>query len=96
MIEIVLQMTGIYCLAGLLFAIYFSFWAIGKIDPNAKNSSPGFKIIIIPGTILFWPLFALRLAKGSEKPPAEQNAHDTPYKTQCTPMRRRASNHTIR
>jgi hypothetical protein len=47
---------AIYGICGLIFAIAFVIKGVGLIDEGAQKSSPGFRIIIIPGTIVFWPL----------------------------------------
>jgi len=42
----------------------------------ARQGSFGFRLLILPGLSVFWPLFLRRLARGDEMPPAEANAHD--------------------
>ena len=74
-VSIVLAVVGIYMLIGLIFGIYFAFTQVGKVDPVAKAGTWGFRILIIPGMTIFWPIFAKRLAAGLETPPIEQNAH---------------------
>jgi hypothetical protein len=41
---------------GFLFTIAFIFKGIQTVDESAQKSSLGFKIIIIPGIIVFWPV----------------------------------------
>ena len=55
MIETILTIILIYLLFGLLFAIPFVIKGVGKIDEGAKDSTIGFRIIILPGVIVFWP-----------------------------------------
>jgi hypothetical protein len=45
-----------YLAAGFLFALYFIFFRLPHIDANAKQTSVGFKLLILPGCILLWPL----------------------------------------
>jgi len=45
-----------YIVIGFLFALFFVFVRLPRIDPNAKGTSLGFKLLIIPGCILLWPL----------------------------------------
>ena len=52
----ILIIVAIYLLCGFLFAIPFVFKGADKIDEGAHGSTWGFKIIIIPATIVFWPL----------------------------------------
>jgi len=51
---------GIYLLFGLLFGIVFVTKLAGRFDENARNGSWGFRLMILPGSIVLWP-FALWL-----------------------------------
>lgn len=53
---ILLIVAAIYLIAGLLFAIPFVISGVNKMDEGAHGSSIGFRIIIIPGVIVFWPV----------------------------------------
>jgi hypothetical protein len=46
----------IYLLAGVLFVIPFLWKGIVKVDEGAHGGSVGFKIMITPGVIVFWPV----------------------------------------
>lgn len=67
--------VGIYLSLGLLFAIFFVTKGVGKIDPTAKEGTIGFRLLIIPGAIAFWPLLAKRWWQGMTEPPEENNPH---------------------
>ncbi|MES1218618.1 MAG: hypothetical protein ABUT20_24150 [Bacteroidota bacterium] len=54
-IEIVLLVIAIYLLCGLVFAIPFITKGVTVIDEGTHGSSLGFRIIILPGVIVFWP-----------------------------------------
>jgi len=56
LIEIVWTIVLIYLVCGLLFAIPFVIKGVDKIDEGAEGSSIGFRIIITPGVIVFWPI----------------------------------------
>ena len=58
-ISAMLFIIGLYLAAGFLFAIPFVIKGVARIDEGAHGSSWGFRLIIIPGTIVFWP-FLLR------------------------------------
>jgi hypothetical protein len=73
--EAFLIALGTYLLCGLVFAIPFAFLGVGKIDPHAAHGSWGFRLLIIPGTMFFWPMLAHRWMKGIHEPPPEKNAH---------------------
>ena len=66
---------GVYLLCGLAFAVPFALVGVGKIDPHAAHGTWGFRILIMPGTILLWPLLSRRWLKGVREPPEEKNAH---------------------
>jgi hypothetical protein len=55
-IELLFRIIAIYLISGFVFAIAFIFKGVDQVDEGAHGSSIGFKIIIIPGTIVFWPL----------------------------------------
>ena len=55
-ISILLIIPAIYLSAGLVFAIVFVFNGVTKVDEAAHGSGIGFRLIIIPGTVVFWPL----------------------------------------
>ena len=55
MVEIFLIIAVIYLALGMLFVIPFLMKGLNKIDEGAQGSTIGFKIIIIPGVIVFWP-----------------------------------------
>ena len=73
-IEIILGAAGIYLLVGFMVAVPFAFLGAKKIDPSAAAGTWGFKVLIIPGTAVFWPYLLMRWVKGSP-PPEECSAH---------------------
>jgi hypothetical protein len=54
-VHIILLTVVVYLAAGLVFAIPFVVKGVTKIDKGAAGSSWGFRLIILPGTIVFWP-----------------------------------------
>ena len=54
-VEILLIVVSLYLVCGLIFSVPFIIKGVTDIDEGARNSSLGFRIIIIPGTIVFWP-----------------------------------------
>ena len=63
MVEILLIIAAIYLLGGILFVIPFLMIGLEKIDEGAHGSTIGFKIIIIPGVIVFWPVLLSKWMK---------------------------------
>ncbi|MGH7457072.1 MAG: hypothetical protein ACRENG_37325, partial [bacterium] len=60
---------------GFMFALFFVTKGAGKIDPTAEAGAIGFRLLIIPGTMAFWPLLAKRWWQGMTEPPEEKNPH---------------------
>lgn len=60
---------------GLAFAVPFVARGVDRIDPRARGAGWGFRLLIVPGTVLVWPLLLVRWASGSIAPPVEVNAH---------------------
>ena len=73
--------AGVYLAGGLMFAVPFVLFGVKRIDPHAAQGSWGFRLLIIPGTMAFWPLLLRRWLKGVHEPPEEQTAHRTPRST---------------
>lgn len=55
-VSILLTILAIYLLIGLIFALIMLMRGVSKLDPGAAGSGWGFKLIIIPGAMAFWPL----------------------------------------
>lgn len=70
-IEIILSIISIYLIFGFVFAIAFVSKGINRVDEGAHGSTLGFKIIIIPGVIVFW-IFLLKKWLNTNK----ENHHD--------------------
>ncbi|HEY6975296.1 MAG TPA: hypothetical protein VH396_03340 [Chitinophagaceae bacterium] len=56
LVQILLIIVSIYLACGFVFMIPFIIKGADIIDEGAHGSSIGFRIIIIPGTIVFWPI----------------------------------------
>jgi len=65
----------LYGSLGAVFAVAFAARGVDAVDPMARGSSWGFRVLILPGSALFWPLLLVRWAAGSVAPPVETNAH---------------------
>ena len=62
-IEIILMLMLLYILAGIVFAVAFVFRGAQVIDEGARGGSIGFRIMIFPGTIIFWPVLLQKWRK---------------------------------
>ena len=81
---IFLMVLGVYLACGFLFAIPFAFAGVKKIDPHAAQGSWVFKLLIIPGAMIFWPLLLRRWLNGTTHPPEESTAHRRATKNGAT------------
>lgn len=63
----ILILIGIYLLIGFLFAVPFVVKGVTKMDEGAHGSSWGFRLIIVPGTIVFWPFLLKKWMAASKK-----------------------------
>jgi hypothetical protein len=72
-----LLVLGLLSYAGLgfLFALAFVTLGVQRLDAEARGTGVGFRLIIIPGTIAFWPLLLRRWLRGVAEPPLERNPH---------------------
>ncbi len=75
LLEFFLLAFAAYLAGGLLFAIPFVMTGVNRIDPHARRGSVGFRILILPGSVLLWPLLASRWLTGAPHPPEERSAH---------------------
>ena len=66
-INIILIITGLYLICGLLFAIAFVIKGVTVVDEGAHGATIGFRIIIIPATIIFWPVLLRKWLKANKK-----------------------------
>jgi hypothetical protein len=66
---------GLYASAGVLFAVPFTWWLAGRLDPAARHGTWGFRVLALPGAAAFWPYLLVRLATGATAPPDEWTAH---------------------
>jgi hypothetical protein len=58
--DMVVSAAGAYVAAGVLFAVAFVTRGVSRMDHVARQGTPGFRLIILPGTVALWPLLAAR------------------------------------
>jgi hypothetical protein len=73
-VTLLLAGVRLYLLLGTLFALPFVLFGVQRVDPAARQGSYGFRLIIVPGVVLLWPLLAARWLRGRTTP-GECNAH---------------------
>lgn len=64
---VILISIAVYLSIGLLFAVPFVSRGVNSIDEGAVNAGWGFRLIIIPGTVLFWPALLNKWMKARKK-----------------------------
>ena len=56
-----------YLLIGFVFAAWFAWRGAQRLDSAAANGSLGFRLLLIPQTVVIWPLPLLRLLAGGRQ-----------------------------
>jgi hypothetical protein len=64
---IILLLPAIYLLCGLVFAIPFVLKGVDRVDEGAHGSSVGFRLIILPGVMIFWPVLFKKWIRANKK-----------------------------
>jgi len=49
-----------YFLIGVLYAMYFVFRRVNKIDSGAVHANWKFRLLLVPGSTLLWPYLILK------------------------------------
>jgi hypothetical protein len=52
-----------YLAVGLIVALWFCFAQIGKLDAGAEHSGISFKLLMLPASLLLWPLIIKKIMK---------------------------------
>jgi hypothetical protein len=64
---IVVYMLQAYAALGLLFALVFLVRGLELVDAAAHGTGPGFRLLLIPGVVAFWPLLLQRWCKAGQR-----------------------------
>lgn len=65
----------LYLSLGAAFAIAFVTIGVNRVDSQAIGSGLGFRILIFPGSIAFWPLLLRQWTVRKSEPPEGRNPH---------------------
>jgi hypothetical protein len=63
-----------YAVAGVGFALMFLPRAVARLDPGVAGAPKTLRLLILPGVVALWPLFAWRWMTGAREP-IERNPH---------------------
>jgi len=66
-IGIIILIVEIYLLCGFLFAVPFVVKGIKVVDEGAAGTKWSFRLIIVPGSIIFWPVLLNKWLKRLKK-----------------------------
>lgn len=56
----VLWVLRVYGVAGLVAALPFLTVGVGRVVPGARGSGPPFRLTILPGVVVLWPVVLVR------------------------------------
>ncbi len=59
--EWLVRLAAGYLLLGILFAIPFALRWVNRLDEVAAHGTPGFRLLLLPGAVLLWPVLSWRL-----------------------------------
>jgi len=71
----IVRFSGAYLVLGMLFALPFAFHWVNRIDPVAARGTLGFRLLILPGSALLWPLLLRRALRGRAATPDQRGTH---------------------
>ncbi|MBN9118579.1 MAG: hypothetical protein J0I06_05400 [Planctomycetes bacterium] len=66
--ELFLLALAAYALTGFVFALVFVTLGVPRLDPTARGTSWAFRVFIVPGSIVLWPLLATKWARHRGEP----------------------------
>ena len=72
--QFVVEAFEAYALAGVGFALMFLPHAVARLDPRVAGAPKTLRLLILPGVVALWPLFAWRWISGAHEP-VERNPH---------------------
>ena len=72
--QVIVTTFEAYVLAGVIFALLFLPRAVVRMDPRVVGAPRTLRLLILPGVVALWPLFAWRWIAGAPEP-VETNPH---------------------
>ena len=65
--ETILLAFATYAVLGIVFAFWFVFRGAARIDPVVRGGTIGFRVLILPGSAVLWPLLLLRSLRAPKR-----------------------------
>jgi hypothetical protein len=72
--QFVVSAVESYALVGVGFALMFLPRAVARLDPRVASAPKTLRLLILPGVVALWPLFAWRWISAAPEP-IEHNPH---------------------
>jgi hypothetical protein len=63
LISILINLFLVYLGMGLVFAIAFIIKGVQRVDAGAEGTSWGFRLLLLPGAMAFWPILLQKWIK---------------------------------
>jgi hypothetical protein len=58
--QLIVMLGAAYLGVGVCVALVFAFGLVSRVVPSAAGGSPLFRLLIVPGSTLLWPLVLAR------------------------------------
>ncbi|MBZ0171310.1 MAG: hypothetical protein K8E66_02930 [Phycisphaerales bacterium] len=58
MLEWIILGVGLYLVIGAVFAVAFVLVGVARVSPAARGTGLAFRLLIFPGSAVFWPWLA--------------------------------------
>ena len=58
--DLIVSAGQLYLALGLGVALMFATFLVQRVEPSARGGSVAFRLLIIPGATLLWPLVVMR------------------------------------
>jgi hypothetical protein len=72
--QLVVGAVEAYALTGVGFALMFLPRGVTRLDPRVAGAPKTLRLLILPGVVALWPVFAWRWITGAPEP-IEDNPH---------------------
>ncbi|MBL0926666.1 MAG: hypothetical protein IBJ11_03305 [Phycisphaerales bacterium] len=68
--DAVILFAALYASIGVGFAMLFVARGVGRVDPVARSAGVGFRLVILPGAAVLWPVLLRLWWRSSRRAPA--------------------------